>query len=103
MMKFDEEPIFDKDYMVKNIPNISFPVKQGWKTIVLMLNKEGQPCQRQYLNGDMVEELSFVDFDSLQIYKKKEMILYDEFCEFMKEYEKAHAKIIRITKTYEEI
>ena len=68
-----------------------------------MLNEEGQPCRRQYLNGKLFEDLEFVDLDSLKIYMNNENTLYDEFYEFMKEHEKDHAKRVRITKKYEEV
>ncbi len=103
MMQFDEDPIFDQNYLVKNIPNISYPTEQGMRTIIFMLNKDGLPCRRQYLNGRLYDDLIFADFDTLQIYMKNNLMLFDEFCEFMKVHEKEHAKRIRITKRYEEI
>ena len=97
-MKYDEEPIFDKEYLVTNVPNISFPTEQGRRTTIFMLDEEGKPCRRQYLNGKLFDDLKFVDFESLQIYANNMRTLYDEFCDYMKEYEKEFAKIIRITK-----
>ena len=103
MMNYDEEPIFDEKYLVNNVPNISFPTPQGMRTILYVLNEDGTPCRRQYLNGKLFDNMQFVDFDSLQDYVKGETSLFDEFSEFMKQHEKEFAKRIRITKNYEEI
>ena len=101
-MKYDEDPIFDENYRVHNVPNVSFPTEIGMRTVLYVLNEKGTPCRRQYLNGRLFDELQFVDFDSLQMYIKGEAALFDEFQNFMKEHEKDHAKVIRITKKHED-
>lgn len=101
-MTFDEDPIFDENYYVHNVPNISFPTERGMSTVLYVLNEEGMPCRRQYLNDELIEDLQFVDFDSLQTYIKQEIALFGEFQEFMQEREKLFAKTIRISKKYED-
>jgi hypothetical protein len=103
MMKFDEEPVFNSECLVENVPNISFPTPMGMRTILYMLNEEGLPCRRQYLNGKKFDDISFLDFESLEMLINGEMDLFDEFKEFMKQHETVVAKRIRITKKYEEI
>lgn len=103
MMNFDEEPIFDENYLVHNVPNISFPTEMGMRTILYVLDEDGMICRQQYLNGRLFDNLKFVDFDSLQQYVDNEKILFEEFNDFMKQHEKEFAKNIRITKKYEEI
>lgn len=100
----DQEPEFDEKYNAKNMPfHATHDVTKdnGEKytlTNVICLDDEGNICIRQYKDGELSINSRFSDYEIYKQWFEYENRLHKQFQEWMDEYEKNKARIVKIQK-----
>lgn len=93
----DQEPVFDKDFHVVNMPFHSCTTNDGHTiTHVIVLDENDDICLREYNNGSLVHCSHFPTYESYAEWLEYENRLHRAFCDWMIERLKNKAKIVDI-------
>lgn len=95
-LRYDKDPIFDKDYIVKNMYCIYTQTAIGKNIFMYHLHKDGYPCLSMYNDDIKHHTLTFQNMEELAKWMEKLKFIYDKFSEWMEIYEKDKAKKVDI-------
>ena len=95
-IRYDKEPEFDENYHIKDLCNMSLGTDQGRSSFLFRLNELGNPCFCQYIKDYPIYSMNFANMNELDKWFKSLTTVYNNFKEWMEEYEKNKAKTIDI-------
>ena len=94
----DQEPVFDENFNVTNMPFHSCHGVNGNQTVtnVIVLDENDRIQVRKYRDGKLLETSYFHTYESYTAWLEYENRLHRAFCDWMIEHLKNKAKIIDI-------
>ena len=94
--RYDKEPVFDENYHIKDLCYLGLDTELGRSSFLFRLNELGNPCFCQYIKDYPVYCMNFANMNELDKWLKNLTTVYNNFKEWMEEYEKNKARLVRI-------
>lgn len=94
--RYDKEPVFDENYHIKDLCYLALDTELGRASFLFRLNEFGDPCFCQYIKDHPTYRMNFANMNELEKWLKNLTTVYNNFKEWMEEYEKNKAKTIDI-------